>query len=56
MQTPTDSEHPEHTKAWELRMFLFVTVVLAPVVACAIVGIYGFSIWISQILMGPPTA
>jgi len=38
----------------ELLAFLFLTVVLAPVLAVAIVGGYGFLIWISQIIYGPP--
>jgi len=38
----------------ELLAFLFLTVVLAPVLAVAIVGGYGFLIWISQMIYGPP--
>lgn len=40
----------------ERNMFLFMTVVLFPVLSVAIVGGYGFMVWISQILMGPPGA
>ncbi len=39
----------------ELLVFLFLTVVLAPVLAVAIVGGYGFAIWMYQLLNGPPT-
>jgi nitrate reductase NapE len=39
----------------ELLLFLFLTVVLAPVLAVAIVGGYGFMVWIWQIFTGPPT-
>lgn len=42
------------TRAQERRAFLLLAVVLAPVLAVAIVGGYGFLIWMSQILMGPP--
>ena len=35
-------------------MFLFLTVVLAPVLAVAAVGGYGFVVWILQMLYGPP--
>ncbi|MGB1237541.1 MAG: periplasmic nitrate reductase, NapE protein [Pseudomonadales bacterium] len=42
------------SKKKELRAFLLLTVVLAPVIAVAIVGGYGFSVWISQLLIGPP--
>ncbi|MEP3280312.1 MAG: periplasmic nitrate reductase, NapE protein [Stappiaceae bacterium] len=43
------------SRADELRSFLFLTVVLAPVVAVATVGGYGFLVWMTQILTGPPT-
>lgn len=39
----------------ELLLFLFLTVVLAPVTAVAVVGGYGFLVWIWQIFTGPPT-
>lgn len=35
-------------------MFLFLTVVLAPVLAVMIVGGYGFLIWMYQLVAGPP--
>ena len=38
----------------ELLAFLFLTVVLAPALAVAIVGGYGFLIWIMQMIYGPP--
>ena len=41
-------------KAQERLSFFLLTVVLAPVLAVAIVGGYGFTIWISQIIFGPP--
>lgn len=39
----------------ELLVFLFLTVVLAPVLAVAIVGGYGFAVWMYQLVSGPPT-
>ncbi len=42
-------------KAREVKVFLFLTVVLAPVLAVAFVGTYGFAIWIYQMFAGPPT-
>jgi nitrate reductase NapE len=36
-----------------LAVFLLI-VVLAPALSIAIVGSYGFAIWISQIFFGPP--
>jgi nitrate reductase NapE len=35
-------------------MFLFLTVVLAPVLAIAVVGGYGFIVWMLQMIYGPP--
>ncbi|WP_133407246.1 periplasmic nitrate reductase, NapE protein [Parashewanella tropica] len=43
-------------KKTELKMFVFLTVFLAPLLSILIVGGYGFLIWMSQILMGPPTS
>ena len=39
----------------ELRVFLFLTVVLAPVLAVIAVGGYGLMVWIYQLFAGPPT-
>ncbi len=38
----------------ETLTFLFLTVFLAPILAVAIVGGYGFAIWMYQIFAGPP--
>ncbi|MFK8078692.1 MAG: periplasmic nitrate reductase, NapE protein [Granulosicoccus sp.] len=45
----------KHTKKNEWRAFLFITVILAPVVAVLLVGSYGLSIWVYQMFAGPPT-
>jgi periplasmic nitrate reductase NapE len=37
-----------------LLVFLFLTVVLAPMLAVAIVGGYGFMVWMYQLFAGPP--
>jgi nitrate reductase NapE len=44
------------TKAQELRAFLFLSVVLAPVLAVAVVSGYGFLVWAVQLVTGPPGA
>ncbi|PXX90298.1 periplasmic nitrate reductase, NapE protein [Marinobacter vulgaris] len=44
----------EHRKKYELRLFVFLIVFLFPILSVAIVGGYGFIVWMSQILMGPP--
>ena len=41
-------------KKRDLLMFLFLTVVLAPALSVAIVGAYGFTIWMIQLIAGPP--
>jgi periplasmic nitrate reductase NapE len=40
------------TKAQEMRAFLFLTVITAPILAVAVVGGYGFCIWMLQLLTG----
>jgi nitrate reductase NapE len=37
-----------------LRAFLFLAIVLAPVIAVLVVSGYGFLVWIFQMLAGPP--
>jgi nitrate reductase NapE len=40
----------------ERRLFLFIVVFLFPLLTFALVGAYGFSIWMYQLVMGPPGA
>lgn len=53
--------HPDHAldptpaRRRELVVFLFLAVVLAPILAVMVVGGYGFLVWISQMIFGPPT-
>ena len=39
----------------EFRTWFFLTFVMAPVLAVLIVAGFGFAVWISQMLFGPPT-
>jgi nitrate reductase NapE len=39
----------------ELRSFLFLTVVMVPVLSVMVVAGYGFAVWMFQLLAGPPT-
>ncbi|MBK3774649.1 periplasmic nitrate reductase, NapE protein [Azospirillum brasilense] len=41
-------------KRREIAMFLVLAVVIWPILSVAIVGGYGFLVWMSQIIMGPP--
>lgn len=43
------------TRSEELRTFLLLTIVLAPLVTVICIGGYGFLIWMFQLLLGPPT-
>lgn len=45
---------PRSSRRQELLVFLFLAVVLAPILAVAIVGSYGFAVWIYQMIFGPP--
>lgn len=48
------SDTPGPAKTEERNAFLFLAVVLAPVLTFAFVGGYGFAVWIFQLLTGPP--
>ena len=43
------------TKAEERRAFVLLAVVLFPALSVAVVGGYGFLVWMYQIFAGPPT-
>lgn len=43
------------SKHSEFKAFLFLTVVMAPVLAGVVIGAYGLAVWIYQLFMGPPT-
>ena len=44
------------TKSEERRAFVLLAVVLFPVLSVAVVGGYGFLVWMFQIINGPPTS
>lgn len=54
---PVTSGHDKDppSRREELRSFLFLTVVMAPILAVAIVGGYGFVVWMMQLVGGPPS-
>jgi nitrate reductase NapE len=39
----------------ELAVFVFLTFILAPILAVIIVAGYGFIVWMYQIIAGPPS-
>ena len=48
-QSPAIGRHSE------LKAFLFLTVVMAPILAGVVIGLYGLAVWIYQMFAGPPT-
>lgn len=53
MDRPSELESQE-TRSRETRVFIFLTVVMAPMLAVALVGTYGLVIWLYQFFAGPP--
>ncbi|EWH03280.1 periplasmic nitrate reductase, NapE protein [Halomonas sp. BC04] len=53
MEDP-DTLAPEERKKKELKLFLFIAILLFPILAIALVGGFGFSVWIYQTFTGPP--
>ena len=51
-----DRDQPPFAKGQELRSFLFLSVVMAPILAGIVVAGYGFVVWMVQIIAGPPGA
>lgn len=45
---------PDTSKSRETRLLVFLLVFLFPILAIAIVGGYGFIVWILQMILGPP--
>jgi periplasmic nitrate reductase NapE len=55
-QPPVQDESPKLRKTEEFRTFIFLTVIMAPVLAVMTVGGYGFIVWVYQMIAGPPGA
>ncbi|MDG9924285.1 MULTISPECIES: periplasmic nitrate reductase, NapE protein [unclassified Pseudomonas] len=45
---------PDDSKGKETRLFLFLVVCLFPILSVAVVGGYGFLVWMYQLFAGPP--
>ncbi|HEY7885913.1 MAG TPA: nitrate reductase [Cellvibrionaceae bacterium] len=52
----TSEDTPPQLRRKERRLFLFIIIFLFPLLTFALVGAMGFSIWMYQLLMGPPGA
>jgi nitrate reductase NapE len=48
----SQTENEQRRKEW--RLFIFIIVFLSPILSVAIVGGYGFIIWMYQLFAGPP--
>ena len=51
-ETVTQESTTTRRKEW--RLFVFIIVFLFPLLTFALVAAMGFSIWMYQLLMGPP--
>ena len=49
-----EGDKEKFSRAQELRSFLFLAVVMAPVLAVIFVSGYGFAVWMYQLIAGPP--
>ncbi|NML45688.1 periplasmic nitrate reductase, NapE protein [Ramlibacter sp. G-1-2-2] len=49
------SEIDAQRKKEEWRSFLFLTAVMVPVLSVIVVGGWGFVVWMTQVVTGPPT-
>ena len=54
METQSREPAPRATRREELRSILFLSVVMAPVLAVIVVAGYGFLVWMVQLIAGPP--
>jgi periplasmic nitrate reductase NapE len=48
-------ESTDQRKKEEFRTWLFLALVLAPVLAVLIVSGFGFGVWLFQLVAGPPS-
>ncbi len=51
-----NKENPKLEEIYERNTFLFLTVLLAPILSITLVAGFGFIYWISQLFLGPPGA
>ncbi|SEL58193.1 periplasmic nitrate reductase, NapE protein [Halomonas daqiaonensis] len=49
-----DKNQATSHKNEELKLFLFIVLLLFPLLAIAVVGGYGFAVWMLQIFTGHP--
>lgn len=49
-----DDSAPPRTRRDEFIVFLTIAALIWPIVAVGVVGGYGFLVWMSQLVLGPP--
>ncbi|HTF83648.1 MAG TPA: periplasmic nitrate reductase, NapE protein [Cellvibrio sp.] len=54
MQKPQLAQADQEQRRQEWRLFIFIIVFLFPILSVAIVGGYGFVVWMYQLFAGPP--
>ncbi|KGJ05292.1 periplasmic nitrate reductase, NapE protein (plasmid) [Paracoccus versutus] len=54
IDSATETDRPKHRKRDEIIAFLILAVVIWPILSVAIVGGYGFLVWMWQLIFGPP--
>ena len=50
----SEIEDAQQRRKEEFRTWLFLSLVMAPVLAVMIVSTYGFVVWFYQLIAGPP--
>lgn len=55
IEDPQQLDDPRQRRIEEWRTWLFLTFVMAPVLAVLTVSSFGFAVWIYQLFTGPPT-
>jgi nitrate reductase NapE len=51
----SDIESTDQRKKEEFRTWLFLALIMAPVLAVLIVSGFGFAVWFYQLIAGPPS-
>lgn len=53
-ETSRTGEFSNSTRRGEFLVFLIIAALIWPVVAVGVVGGYGFAVWMTQLVLGPP--
>ena len=54
MSAADDTSTRSRRRRMEIFAFLFLTAVVLPALAVAVVGSYGLTVWVYQMVNGPP--